>query len=733
MTKPTTVMPSILNAAQYNREVSELKHALMDAQPLYMLPKDPLTTAVLVPALAATKSLRVMMGYFSSSSFVEIAPGLATFLRNADAPFEIIISPFMTNRDFEILSRNRDELVRYAQQLFLVDAPDEDTLTRYTLECLAWLISQGRLILKVAIMRQALFHPKVWLFDDTFHRVALHGSTNLTMSGLSRNCEQLTLSRDWKGEEAIFHIDRLHQEFDNLWSGGDHDCIVLPLPEAVARKVIERYRTKDMPDESVFGRLWGKAHDEETVVETEGTTTAALQIPPGVDYETGDFAHQGEAVTAWERSERRGILEMATGSGKTITSMIGATRLQGEVGKLLVVVSAPYRPLIAQWCEEIAEFGVHPINLPDAGGPHARNREIRQAGRRLRVGQSRAEVLVVSNDTLCTEPFIQHLAMIEAPKLLIADECHNLGAATFSANPPSIFEYRLGLSATPVRQYDEEGTEALTTYFGDICFSFTLEEAIGQCLTEYDYYVHFVELTPDEMREWHDLTDQIASRAWKLEAEHSDPYLDNLLRQRRLILETAGGKLDALARLLDSQGTRGLQYTLIYATDKQPQHLEEANRLLDRRGILFHQLTQEETRSSKQTKNILSAFQDGITQVLTAKRVLDEGVNIPQIKVAYILASTTVRRQWVQRRGRLLRKCSAIGKTYAAIHDFVVLPPGTSSTTVEQLDRDARRLVRSELERVWEFARLSRNGPDAEGPYRAVEHLQALANEWVED
>jgi len=606
-------------------------------------------------------------------------------------------------------------------------------LTRYTLECLAWLISQGRLILKVAIMRQALFHPKVWLFDDTFHRVALHGSTNLTMSGLSRNCEQLTLSRDWKGEEAIFHIDRLHQEFDNLWSGGDHDCIVLPLPEAVARKVIERYRTKDMPDESVFGRLWGKAHDEETVVETEGTTTAALQIPPGVDYETGDFAHQGEAVTAWERSERRGILEMATGSGKTITSMIGATRLQGEVGKLLVVVSAPYRPLIAQWCEEIAEFGVHPINLPDAGGPHARNREIRQAGRRLRVGQSRAEVLVVSNDTLCTEPFIQHLAMIEAPKLLIADECHNLGAATFSANPPSIFEYRLGLSATPVRQYDEEGTEALTTYFGDICFSFTLEEAIGQCLTEYDYYVHFVELTPDEMREWHDLTDQIASRAWKLEAEHSDPYLDNLLRQRRLILETAGGKLDALARLLDSQGTRGLQYTLIYATDKQPQHLEEANRLLDRRGILFHQLTQEETRSSKQTKNILSAFQDGITQVLTAKRVLDEGVNIPQIKVAYILASTTVRRQWVQRRGRLLRKCSAIGKTYAAIHDFVVLPPGTSSTTVEQLDRDARRLVRSELERVWEFARLSRNGPDAEGPYRAVEHLQALANEWVED
>ena len=674
-----------------------------------------------------------MMGYFSSSSFAEIAPGLATFLRNSDAPFEMVISPFFTDGDFETLTRDEEELARCAQQIFLVDVPDEDALTRHTLECLAWLIAQGRLVLKVAVMREALFHPKVWLFDDTVHRVALHGSTNLTMSGLSRNREQLTLSRDWKGEEAVFHIERLQQEFDELWSGGDEDCVVLPLPEAIARKVVERYKTKDMPDERILDGLWQKAHDAEVTAETEVATTTALKIPSGLDYETGDFAHQGEAVKAWEASGRRGILEMATGSGKTITSMIGAARLQKEVGNLLVVVSAPYRPLIAQWCDEIREFAIHPINLTDAGGPEARNREIRQAGRRLRMGHSQAEVLVVSNDTLCTEPFIQTLTGVKAHKLLIADECHNLGAATFSANPPDIFKYRLGLSATPVRQYDEEGTDALINYFGDICFSFTLEEAIGQCLTEYDYHVHFVELTSDEMREWRDLTDQIASQAWRLEAGGSDPYLDNLLRQRRLILETADGKIDVLAGLLDSQEPRQLRYTLIYATDKEPEHLEEANRLLERRGVLFHQLTQEETRSSKRTKSILSAFQDGLTQVLTAKRVLDEGVNIPQIKLAYILASTTVRRQWVQRRGRLLRKCSAIGKTHAVIHDFVVLPPGTSAATVEQLDRDARRLIRSELDRVWEFARLSRNGALAGGPYEAVQHLQSLANERVAD
>src|SRR5690606_5074210 len=118
------------------------------------------------------------------------------------------------------------------QKILVEDVPDENILVRHTLECLAWLITQQRLVLKVAVMRDALFHPKVWLFEDGVHRAALHGSTNFTKTGLSRNREQLTLSRDWKGGEAIFHIDRLRREFDDLWSGGDEDCYVLPLPDA---------------------------------------------------------------------------------------------------------------------------------------------------------------------------------------------------------------------------------------------------------------------------------------------------------------------------------------------------------------------------------------------------------------------------------------------------------------------------------------------------------------------
>jgi len=415
---------------------------------------------------------------------------------------------------------------------------------------------------------------------------------------------------------------------------------------------------------------------------------------------------------------------MATGSGKTITAMICATLLQQRLGRLLVVVSAPYRPLISQWCAEILPFGVRPIDLTQAGGPSNRDRLIKEAGRRLRLGMSDAEVLVVSNATLCTEQFISSVEAAKVPSLLIADECHNLGAEEFVSRPPDYFEYRLGLSATPIRQYDEHGTAELVRFFGEICFQFTLEDAIGTCLTPYDYHVHIVHLSAEEMDEWRELSDEIASQAWKFAEGRSDPHLENLLRKRRLVLETAEEKVRQLGELLDGEDLPKMRYALVYATDKDPQQLDEVNQILIQRRVLFHQITADETAKHQLASRILAQFQSGDLQFLTAKRVLDEGVNIPQIKTAYVLASTTVRRQWVQRRGRLLRTCREIGKTHATIHDFVTLPPDFDRQDLA-LDDDARKIVNSELERLWEFARLSRNGAEPDGAYQTVQALQA--------
>ena len=210
---------------------------------------------------------------------------------------------------------------------------------------------------------------------------------------------------------------------------------------------------------------------------------------------------------------------------------------------------------------------------------------------------------------------------------------------------------------------------------------------------------------------WLELTEKIKRfSSWQDEDSHSQ-YVERLLRERRLVLETAQNKISALEHILDQIPQEKLIYTLIYTTDKAPNQLESVNALLGERGILFQQLTAAETRDKKTMLTALASFQTAKLGILTAKRVLDEGVNIPEISTAFILASTTVERQWIQRRGRILRKCAAVNKTHATLHDFLVLPP---TIGVEE-DLDTRTLVKHELTRVMEFARTARNSGKEDG------------------
>ena len=198
-----------------------------------------------------------------------------------------------------------------------------------------------------------------------------------------------------------------------------------------------------------------------------------------------------------------------------------------------------------------------------------------------------------------------------------------------------------------------------------------------------------------------------------------DEYLMKVLRDRRALLENAQNKIAALEEVLTQrEDLKKLQYTLIYASDKAPQQLKDVNALLNKHGLLFHQLTHKETPDRKKTDQIIRSFQEGTLQALTAKRVLDEGVNIPQIEKAFILASTTVERQWVQRRGRLLRTCSETGKTHSEIHDFIALPPD-----LDNIDDTARTLIESELKRIQAFACLAKNFGRPDGPLNHISQL----------
>jgi len=717
----------LATSMSFNEALSSVEGAalpmIQDIRPLYFLPNDPLAEEVLIPAFRLAAKVDCMVGFFSSSVLASLAPGLATYIARAEHNFRLIISPLLRPEDQAALEdgvKSPEAIAENALEDLMVT---EDLIQQHTLKCLSYLLRSGRIQIKIAVMNDALFHPKVWIFDFEGNVMAAHGSSNVTFAGLKRNIEQIAISKSWEDSRQRYVTDKLVYQFERLWDNKVDNCAVVSLPRAVKEHLLKTYSSEAPPNEEELRELYRRATSSSTANEELSDyapfSKQSFSLPEGLRYEDGPFEHQGRAVNAWCSAGFRGILEMATGSGKTITSMICAYRLYERHKPLLIVVAAPYVPLIEQWCKEIEPFGLKPANLTIVGGAQKRATELQRIKRRLRAGLSDVEAVVVSHDTLCTFEFRDAVASFDCARLLIADEAHNLGSPSFINRPPEFFEHRLGLSATPIRQYDQEGTDALLAFFGPVVFQFTLEEAIGRCLVEYEYYVHPVYLTAREMDDWHDLTDKIKQNAWRSNDGKPDEYLTKLLRDRRTLLETAVGKLTRLTALLDEEDLKSLRHTLVYATDKGPEQLDSVNRLLRDKGILFHQLTAQETADREQMKRIIRSFQQGEIQVLTAKRVLDEGVNIPQMCKAFILASTTVERQWVQRRGRLLRTCGAINKTYSVIHDFLALPPGMETG----LDLDARSLVRSELRRAQEFARLARNAGRPDGPLSVIDKM----------
>ena len=693
-----------------------------DIQPLYMLPKDPVAEDVLIPCFQSASQVDCMMGFFSSEILGALAPGLATFINCSHESLRLIISPLLREEDKTAIEEGTTSPENIASTALKDIVVTENLIEQHTLKCLSWLLRRGRVKIKIALMEDALFHPKVWLFRRNEDVIAVHGSSNMTYAGIRKNIEQISVSKSWEDSTQAYITKRFCDQFGHLWENVDNHCIVVALPEAIQKRLLQTYNSDKPPTEAGLRKLYVRA--TETIKESSATYGSreshrdSFAIPSGLQFEAGPFGHQGEAVNAWCEAGYRGVLEMATGSGKTIAAMICAYRLYDVHKPLLIVVSAPYVPLIEQWCDEISSFGLRAVNLSSSSGKQERAHELNRIKRRLRNGKSDIAVAVVSHRTLCDSAFKSEVRKFDCETLLIADEVHNLGSEGFITDLPSFFNHRLGLSATPIRQYDEKGTEVIFSFFGPVVFQFTLEDAIGRCLVDYDYYVHPVELTQDEMGEWNDLTRKIKANAWRQDNGEPNEYLAKLLRARRLILETAENKIAALEEVLNRENLRELRYTLIYASDKAPQQLDDVNALLKEYGVLFHQLTHEETANRDKTAGIIRFFQEGTLRILTAKRVLDEGVNIPQIEKAFILASTTVERQWVQRRGRILRTCNETGKTHSEIHDFITLPPD-----MDNVDAEARSLLRSELSRVQEFASLAMNAGRVDGPLKVIDRL----------
>ena len=712
------------------QETASRLRLLEGRKPTWRSPDDEIVAEVIVPALQVADHFDCMVGYFGGDALRELSHGLAAYVFRSNQPLRLLVSPVLSDSDLEAvrlgIDTPADILSNAIEAAFADEVALASALAQHTKQCFAYLLATNRLLIKVVLVQHATFHLKEWIFRADQDIVVLSGSANFTGRALLGNVERLNLHRSWRGGDSETACKDVVAEFRAYWSNSKPHAIVVDLPIALREDLIESYDTRQPPTESDYDKalkLEGRLHRTElrsTIEVSAGQE--CFTPPPDLVWEAGRYSHQGAAVLRWEEAGRHGILAMATGSGKTITALLCAWRLWREVRRLVIVIAVPTLPLISQWADECREFGLEPYI---AGSDRRRRRRLREIDERLQLielGVGGVEVLIVTNDFLSDPEFRKLIESYLGPMMLIADEVHNLGGGAFLSTPPHQVEFRLGLSATPERQYDPAGTAELIEYFGEIVFEFSLADAIGICLVPYDYHLHAVGLKRHELEEYRRLTDKLRRLSLSVGSAPSieeEMKLQLFRNRRRLVLEAAEEKLERLSSLLADRSLDGVMHTLVYCTDKNPKQLEAVNRIVDSLGLSYHQITAQETRRATLVESVLSAFRGGSIRVLTAKRVLDEGLNLPEISVAIILASTTVERQWVQRRGRVLRMCAGIAKEYATIHDFLVLPPPG-----EPRDEDIKRMIQGELARCDEFTNLARNRAANGGPREILQDVR---------
>ncbi len=702
---------------------------LDNRKPTWRRPDDAVVSDVIIPALQVADSFDCMVGYFGGAALRELSHGLAAYILRSNQPLRLLVSPVLSDSDQDAIRLGTRTPVEVLMEAFEAAFNDEtalaSALAEHTKQCFAYLIASRRLVMKIVMVQDAIFHLKEWIFRSDGDVAILSGSANFTGRALVGNVERLNLHRSWRGGDSETACQEVIEEFEAYWSNSKPHAIAVDLPLALRTGLVQSYDTTRPPTEADYHKalqLEGK------LTRSEGNRFVQVRFdqrgfapPSDLVWETGRYSHQATAVLRWEGAGRQGILSMATGSGKTITALLCAWRLWRELRHLAVVVAAPTRPLIAQWAEECEDFGL----LPYVAGRHERRRRLREIDQRLQrieLGVEGVETIIVTNDFLNDPEFRTLLDRYEGPMMLIADEVHNLGAGSFLRSPPLHVAYRLGLSATPERQYDAEGSARLVDYFGDVVFEFGLADAIGVCLVPYEYHVHPITLSHAELEEYRQFSYQIrrlAGMAGDNPSVQEEERLQVLRNRRRLVLETATGKLGKLTELLGQGSGHRVRHTLVYATDKDPQQLDTVNHVVRSLGLRYHQITANETGKAKLVDAVLQGFRRGSLHILTAKRVLDEGLNVPEISTAIILASTTVERQWIQRRGRVLRMCPATRKEYATIHDFLVLPPPG-----EPKDDDVRRLISGELARCDAFSSLARNRASPRGPRDVLQDVR---------
>lgn len=687
---------------------------------------DDIPKAFYIPLLGQAVSYKRAVGFFSSTVLSKIYTGISA-LANKGGTIQLVASPKLSEEDVEAIRygyKQRNAVMRNAVLRELTEP--RSNFEKRRLNLLANLIADGILDIKIAVTEKnnkiGMYHEKMGLItDNEGSTVAFSGSMNESLTAVSLNYEAIDVFCAWKSEEQCERVNDKQAAFSAIWNNTEPDIKVLDFPK-LTDEIIQRYKREEVERYD--------SYDEEM---EENPLLEQKRLGAVVPADVKLHSYQIDAINEWECKDFRGIFDMATGTGKTYTGLGALARLCDVVhNKLAAVIVVPYQHLVEQWVEDLECFNVNPVIGYSASVQKNWLKLLEDAIRnqKLRVRGKEFFCFICTNATFSSDKVQRTLEKIRCATLLMVDEAHNFGAERLSRLMSDRYDYRLALSATIDRHNDEGGTKKLYNYFGAKCIKYSLERAIEEKkLTQYKYYPIITTLNDRESQIYTDLTIKMG----KCLINSKDGKCKLSEKGKKIALERArlvAGIEDKLTKLAEHiQPYINDNHLLIYCgattvlqdnrdrSDTDDEGLRQIDVVTDLLGNALNmkvsQFTSKEDIREREVLKHEFAAGDNL-QALIAIKCLDEGVNIPAIKTAFILASTTNPKEYIQRRGRVLRLYK--GKEYAVIYDFIALPRPlnrVSSITDEQLRRELT-LVKNELARAEEFARIALNMGEAE-------------------
>ena len=662
----------------------ETESQSLDAYPFrrsYSTSKDDLLNDFYVPALGHSVLYDRSAGFFSSG-LVALAPLAFSHFIEGGGKIRLICSPNFTATDIaairsesEISSISREQVLKDLESL--VEGKDE---SRILATLLSSLISANILDLRIAIPNSSrgLFHDKVGIFTDLNRHVSFVGSANETMAAWSGfdNHEQIEVFTSWHNEDTLARTREHQKLFDELWAGVRRGW-----------KIMDPRDGKDLLNRMV------KPVDVDVALDQVREHIPRTKSSQGKSQSRSLMPHQIEVMEDWERHNRRGVIAFATGGGKTLAGIEGVRRWTSEGKPALVLV--PSLILHKQWIKELE------MELPDrqiillGAGNSLRGREsiFRTALSKQSEGLGK---IVLSTYSMACKDALLDLISVEEQTLICADEVHNIGAnETQNIMRRIQFGGRIGLSATPARKGSADETSLIQEYFGTTLQPlFTIRDAIAaKRLVPYNYFFRTVTLLPDEEEDYMALTIKIkktvAMNKGKFPTDKKEAaFFQNLLIKRAAIIKGASLKSDLARDVLQEKFVEGDRW-LVYCQDQF-----QMGRVKDElTGAKYPILDYHQAMEGDASRTLEYFTREG--GVMLAIKCLDEGVDIPEINRALILASSTNPREYIQRRGRVLR--ARDDKYSADIYDVLVL------------DANGMLLSSGEAERAMEFAEEAQN------------------------